>query len=188
MPRAYDRQMPVPVPDAGFTEVAPRIWVARYASWDVNVTVVEGERGLVVVDTMGSDETVQVMRDDLRRLSRRDVVAVVNTHEHFDHVHGNASFQADRPGLPVHAHEDAVVPTATERFSSVSFVDLGAYHTIVGVIIASCKAALVFLFFMHLLYSTRLTWVIVLGALFWLGIILVLTMSDYWTRHLLTTP
>jgi len=68
----------------------------------------------------------------------------------------------------------------------VSFLNLGAYHTIVGVIIASCKAALVFLFFMHLLYSTRLTWVIVLGALFWLGIILVLTMSDYWTRHLLS--
>jgi cytochrome c oxidase subunit 4 len=71
--------------------------------------------------------------------------------------------------------------------TSLSFVNLGAYHTIVGIIIASCKAALVFLFFMHLLYSTRLTWVIVLGALFWLGIILVLTMSDYWTRHLLTT-
>jgi glyoxylase-like metal-dependent hydrolase (beta-lactamase superfamily II) len=117
--------MPVPVTDAGFTEVAPRIWVARYATWDVNVTVVEGERGLVVVDTLGSDETVRVMRDDLRRLSSREVVAVVNTHEHFDHVHGNTSFQADRPGLPVHAHEDAEVPTATERFSSVAAVDLG---------------------------------------------------------------
>ncbi len=117
--------MPAPVTDAGFTEVAPRVWVARYASWDVNVTVVEGERGLVVVDTLGSDETVAVLREDLRRLSSRDVVAVVNTHEHFDHVHGNADLQQSWPGLPVHAHEDADVPTATDRFSSVGFVDLG---------------------------------------------------------------
>jgi len=31
-------------------------------------------------------------------------------------------------------------------------------------------------------YSTRLTWVVVAGSLFWLGILLVLTMSDYLTR------
>ena len=117
--------MPAPVTDAGFTEVAPRVWVARYAAWDVNVTVVEGGRGLVVVDTMGSDETVAAMRDDLRRLSGREVVAVVNTHEHVDHVHGNAALREEFPGLPVHAHEGADVPTATERFSSVGFVDLG---------------------------------------------------------------
>jgi glyoxylase-like metal-dependent hydrolase (beta-lactamase superfamily II) len=88
------------VTDAGFTEVAPRVWVARYATWDVNVTVVEGERGLVVVDTMGSDETVQVLRDDLRRLSTREVVAVVNTHGHWDHAFGNARFR----GSPIWGH------------------------------------------------------------------------------------
>jgi len=117
--------MPTPIVDQGFAEVAERVWVARYAAWDVNVTVVEGERGLVVVDTMGSDETVHVLRDDLRRLSRRDVVAVVNTHEHFDHVHGNGHFADERPGLPIHAHEGADVPSANRTFSSVGTVDLG---------------------------------------------------------------
>jgi glyoxylase-like metal-dependent hydrolase (beta-lactamase superfamily II) len=117
--------MSLPVTGQGFTEVAERLWVARYEQWDVNVTVLEGERGLVVVDTMGSDETVRTMLDDLRRLSRRDVVAVVNTHEHFDHVHGNDRLREEWPGLPVHAHEDAEIPSADVRFASVGVVDLG---------------------------------------------------------------
>ena len=117
--------MPELLADTGFVEVAPRTWVARYSSWDVNVTVVEGERGLVVVDTMGSDETARAMLDDLRRLSRRDVVAVVNTHEHFDHVHGNGLLRGEWPAIAVHAHEDAEVPDADARFSSVAVLDLG---------------------------------------------------------------
>ena len=39
---------------ADFTEVADRVWVARYEWFDVNVTAVGGDRGLVVVDTHGS--------------------------------------------------------------------------------------------------------------------------------------
>jgi cytochrome c oxidase subunit 4 len=38
------------------------------------------------------------------------------------------------------------------------------------------------LFFMHVKYSTRLTWAVVMGSVFWLGILLALTMSDYLTR------
>ena len=38
------------------------------------------------------------------------------------------------------------------------------------------------LFFMHVKYSTRLTWAVVVGSVFWLGIMLALTMGDYLTR------
>ena len=48
--------------------------------------------------------------------------------------------------------------------------------------IAVFKATLVVLFFMHVKYSTRLTWVVVVGSVFWLGILLALTMTDYLTR------
>ena len=41
---------------------------------------------------------------------------------------------------------------------------------------------MVVLFFMHVKYSTRLTWAVVIGSVFWLGILLALTMSDYLTR------
>jgi glyoxylase-like metal-dependent hydrolase (beta-lactamase superfamily II) len=115
------------VADQGFVEVASRVWVARHSWLDVNVTVVEGERGLIVVDTLGSDEAARGLLHELRRLSRRDVVAVVNTHDHYDHVVGNDLLRQEWPGVPVHAHEDAApgIPGADRLFSSVMVVDLG---------------------------------------------------------------
>ena len=55
-------------------------------------------------------------------------------------------------------------------------------NIVVALTIAVFKATLVVLFFMHVKYSTRLTWAVVLGSVFWLGILLVLTFSDYLTR------
>ncbi len=62
-----------------FAEGAPRVWVARYDWFDVNVTVVGGERGLLVVDTHGSVVAGRTVADDVRRLGAGDVVGVVNT-------------------------------------------------------------------------------------------------------------
>jgi cytochrome c oxidase subunit 4 len=67
----------------------------------------------------------------------------------------------------------------------VSFIDLGAWHTVAGLVIGAAKAALVILFFMHLLYSGRLLWIVLGAGLFWLGIMLALTLIDYFTRALL---
>ena len=64
----------------------------------------------------------------------------------------------------------------------IAFFDLGPLNTVAALGIASFKATLVVLFFMHVKYSTRLTWAVVLGSLFWLGILLTLTMADYLTR------
>ena len=68
----------------------------------------------------------------------------------------------------------------------VSFVPLGEWHLAVGLVFGVAKAALVVLFFMHLIHSTRLTWVALGAGLFWLGIMMALTMSDYVTRHWLS--
>jgi len=64
----------------------------------------------------------------------------------------------------------------------VAFFDLGAFNIVAALAIAVLKATLVVLFFMHVKYSTRLTWAVVVGSIFWLGILLVLTMGDYLTR------
>ena len=64
----------------------------------------------------------------------------------------------------------------------VAFLDLGTLNTVAALGIAVFKATLVVLFFMHVKYSTRLTWAVVAGGIFWLGILLVLTMGDYLTR------
>jgi cytochrome c oxidase subunit IV len=62
----------------------------------------------------------------------------------------------------------------------------GPLNVIIALTIACIKATLVVLYFMHLRYSNRLTWVIFIAALFWLAILFALTFSDYWTRHWLT--
>ena len=56
-------------------------------------------------------------------------------------------------------------------------------NTIVALTIAITKATFVVLYFMHVRYSARLTWVILASALFWMGILFALTFSDYSTRH-----
>ena len=63
-----------------------------------------------------------------------------------------------------------------------STVDLGWMNTPIALVIATTKAALVILFFMHVIYSTRLTWVVVIGSFVWLGVLFVLTFADYLTR------
>jgi cytochrome c oxidase subunit 4 len=65
---------------------------------------------------------------------------------------------------------------------AVAFVDLGPLNAIVALTIAVTKATLVVLYFMHVRYGSRLTWAVVAGSVFWLGILLTLTFSDYLTR------
>jgi cytochrome c oxidase subunit IV len=67
----------------------------------------------------------------------------------------------------------------------LAYLDLGRWHSPVGLTIAAAKAALIILFFMHVLHGTKLIWVIAIGALFWLGILMTLTLMDFLTRSLL---
>jgi cytochrome c oxidase subunit 4 len=72
----------------------------------------------------------------------------------------------------------------------VANIDLGSekLNTIVALAIAVTKAMLVVLYFMHVRYSSRLTWVVVAGGFLWLLIMVGLTLSDYLSRGLLTYP
>lgn len=97
---------------AEFTEVADRVWVARYEWADANVTAIGSDRGLVVVDTHASSAAGRTVVSDLRRLGAGDPVAVVNTHSHWDHVLGNVAFREAFPAIPVHAHERAAAVLA----------------------------------------------------------------------------
>ena len=64
----------------------------------------------------------------------------------------------------------------------LAFFDLGPLNAIAAIGIAILKATLVVLYFMHLKYSPRLTAAVVAGGVFWLGILVALTMTDYLTR------
>jgi cytochrome c oxidase subunit 4 len=54
--------------------------------------------------------------------------------------------------------------------------------TYVGFSIAAAKGVLIVLYFMHVKFSSRLTWLFASAAFAWLGIMLVITFDDYWTR------
>jgi cytochrome c oxidase subunit 4 len=70
----------------------------------------------------------------------------------------------------------------------VAFVDLGNFSVVVALAIAVTKMLLVALFFMHVRYSTKLTRLVIVGGLLWLAILLLLTLSDFFTRGWLGTP
>jgi cytochrome c oxidase subunit 4 len=76
----------------------------------------------------------------------------------------------------------------TALTTSVAFVDLGQWNTIVALTIACCKATLVVLFFMHLRWSTRLIRAVLLSALLWLAILIGLTTTDFVSRDWTPVP
>ena len=76
----------------------------------------------------------------------------------------------------------AILMVCTALTVGVAFVDLGAWNIVAALTIAVFKATIVVLFFMHVKYSTKLTWAVVVGSVFWLVILLGLTLGDYLTR------
>jgi len=57
------------------------------------------------------------------------------------------------------------------------------FNTVIALTIATVKATFVVLYFMHVRYSSRLVWVVVASALFWVAILFALTFSDYLSRN-----
>ena len=82
----------------------------------------------------------------------------------------------------------ATLLVMTALTTAAAFVDLGPLGNVVAMAIASFKATLVVLFFMHVRYSTKLTGLVVTAGLFWLLILVALTLADYFTRGWLGVP
>jgi len=80
----------------------------------------------------------------------------------------------------------AILMVCTYLTWQVAYFDLGSFNTVAALGIAAFKAVLVILFFMHVRASPRLVSIGVISGLFWLGILLALTMSDYLTRGWMT--
>ena len=76
----------------------------------------------------------------------------------------------------------------TALTTSVAFIDLGPINTVAALAIAVCKATLVVLFFMHLRWSGHLMRMVMVAALFWLAILITLTLSDVFTRNWTPIP
>ena len=65
---------------------------------------------------------------------------------------------------------------------AAAYVNLGPFNIVIALAIASVKATLVVLYFMHARYSPKRTHMVIIAAVFWLAVMLALTLSDYVTR------
>ena len=63
-----------------------------------------------------------------------------------------------------------------------AYINLGKFNIVVALGIATLKATLVVLFFMHAKYSPKRTQLVIIAGMFWLAILLFMTMSDYVSR------
>jgi cytochrome c oxidase subunit 4 len=84
------------------------------------------------------------------------------------------------PGTYVAVILSLLVLTGTTVWAA--YVNLGRFNIVVALAIATLKATLVILFFMHAKYSPRRTQLVIIAGIFWLGLLLFMTMSDYVSR------
>ena len=59
----------------------------------------------------------------------------------------------------------------------------GPLNIIIALTVASIKATLVILYFMHVKYSTKLTKVVIGAGIFWFAILIIMTITDYRARN-----
>lgn len=71
---------------------------------------------------------------------------------------------------------------------AAAYVDMGFLNTAVALAIAVTKATLVVLFFMHVRWASRLTWVVIISSLFWLVLMFAIGMTDYLSRGWMGVP
>jgi glyoxylase-like metal-dependent hydrolase (beta-lactamase superfamily II) len=81
-----------------WVQVGDGVFMRRYRTWrnfrfDQNVGLVLGRRGALIIDTRASERLAARVLTELRSVTRQPIVAVVNTHHHWDHTYGNALFQ-----------------------------------------------------------------------------------------------
>ncbi|MFV0387365.1 MAG: cytochrome C oxidase subunit IV family protein [Pyrinomonadaceae bacterium] len=90
-------------------------------------------------------------------------------------------------GIPGYVGVFLILVVGTILTYVVALVDLDSmlFHganTLVALLIAFIKMTFVILFFMHVYWGSRLIWLAIVSAIFWLFIIFAYTMQDYLTR------
>jgi cytochrome c oxidase subunit 4 len=122
-------------------------------------------------------------------------MATHSGHAHSGHAHGGTPDRITEQPIEHHIVPKRIYLAVffaliilTWVTTYVSTLDLGRWNIFVALAIAIFKASLVVLFFMHVWYSTRLTKMIVMASLFWLILLLFLTMADIWTRNWMGVP
>jgi cytochrome c oxidase subunit 4 len=87
-----------------------------------------------------------------------------------------------------YAYVFAILMLLTLATTAISMIDLGRLNVVVALVIATIKALLVVLFFMHIYWSSKLNKVVVVSGVAWLVLLLWLTLTDILSRGWLPFP
>ena len=85
-------------------EVGEGVLVRRHRELDLNITLVLGDERALVVDTQAHAGHARALIAAVREVTSLPWV-VLDTHAHFDHCFGNATFAGEQPGLQIWGHE-----------------------------------------------------------------------------------
>jgi cytochrome c oxidase subunit 4 len=96
----------------------------------------------------------------------------VSEHEHTEHIVSPGTYSVIIITLLI----------LTGATVAAAYVNLGRLNIVVALAIATVKATLVVLFFMHAKYSPKRTKLVIFAGIFWLLILLFMTLSDYASR------
>jgi cytochrome c oxidase subunit 4 len=81
-----------------------------------------------------------------------------------------------------------ILMVLTLATTAIGMMDLGRLNVVVALVIATIKALLVVLFFMHIYWSTKLNKLVVVSGVAWLALLLWLTLTDVFSRGWLPFP
>jgi glyoxylase-like metal-dependent hydrolase (beta-lactamase superfamily II) len=95
---AYGQTFPEPrtlkINDRVYVLLGPIQHANRFnQGYMINSTVIVGDKGVILVDSGGSDEVGRHIATAVRRITDKPVTHVVNTHHHGDHYLGNVAFE-----------------------------------------------------------------------------------------------
>jgi glyoxylase-like metal-dependent hydrolase (beta-lactamase superfamily II) len=94
---------PASAPGDRWREIGERVFVRRHRTLDLNAGLVLGEDRCLVIDTRSSEREAGELLRAVRSITQLPYV-IANTHAHFDHTFGNATFAAAQPGCEIWAH------------------------------------------------------------------------------------
>jgi cytochrome c oxidase subunit 4 len=81
-----------------------------------------------------------------------------------------------------YAYVFGILMVLTLATTAIGMIDLGRLNVVVALLIATIKAVLVVLFFMHIYWSNRLNKLAIAAGVAWFALLLWLTLSDFATR------
>lgn len=90
-----------------------------------NISFVVGSKGVAVIDTGGSLKVGQQLRAEIKKITDKPILYVINTHVHPDHIFGNAAFLIDKPKFIGHEKLVQAMFTRKEGYDKLNARFLG---------------------------------------------------------------